>query len=252
MEGQMAASNKPAAGDKRIVIMADGPYLVQGDVPLVAKTQVVSEHGEPLTWKKERSLETEGHGEYALCRCGQSGEKPMCDGTHCTVDFDGRETADTRPTASRQVALPGATRIVVKKDSALCMESGFCGLSDAGMPDLAAGSADSRVRSLIIAMVERCPSGALTYRIEPDEPDIEPDLPQAVADTTEITSDGPIAGPLWVSGGIPIQRADGKPFETRNRVTLCNCGQSHNKPLCDGTHRHEAERLARKRKPAKS
>ena len=34
-------------------------------------------------------------------------------------------------------------------------------------------------------------------------------------------------------------------METRNRVTLCNCGLSCNKPLCDGTHRREAERKAR-------
>ena len=55
--------------------------------------------------------------------------------------------------------------------------------------------------------------------------------------TTEITSDGPIDGPLWVTGHIPVERADGQPMETRNRVTLCNCGKSKNKPLCDGSHR---------------
>ena len=101
-----------------------------------------------------------------------------------------------------------------------------------------------------MAMVERCPSGALTYRIEADGPDIEPDLPQQVAVTTEITSDGPIAGPLWVTGGIPVVRSDGKPFETRNRVTLCNCGHSGSKPLCDGTHRDMAQREARRRRIA--
>jgi len=96
-------------------------------------------------------------------------------------------------------------------------------------------------------MVERCPSGALTYHIAPDDTDIEPDLPKQIADTTEITSDGPIAGPLWVTGGIPIERSDGRQFETRNRVTLCNCGHSSIKPLCDGTHRTEADRLGRRR-----
>jgi CDGSH-type Zn-finger protein len=47
----------------------------------------------------------------------------------------------------------------------------------------------------------------------------------------------PIAnGPLFVSGGVPIERADGEPMELSNRVTLCRCGRSSNKPLCDGTH----------------
>lgn len=46
-----------------------------------------------------------------------------------------------------------------------------------------------------------------------------------------------LASALWVTGGIPILRADGQPWETRNRVMLCRCGHSGNKPLCDGTHR---------------
>ncbi len=93
-----------------------------------------------------------------------------------------------------------------------------------------------------MAMIERCPSGSLTYAIEPGEPDVEPDLPQQIAVTTEITSDGPIEGPLWVTGKVPIERADGLPLETRNRVTLCSCGRSKNKPLCDGAHRTETKR----------
>ena len=128
------------------------------------------------------------------------------------------------------------------------MQSGYCGMRDTGIDQLVSATNDTKVRSLVMAMVERCPSGALTYRIEADGPDIEPDLPQQVAVTTEITSDGPIAGPPWVTGGIPVVRSDGKPFETRNRVTLCNCGQSCTKPLCDGTHREIAEREARGRR----
>ena len=89
-------------------------------------------------------------------------------------------------------------------------------------------------------MIERCPSGSYTYAMKKGEADIEPDLPQQIAVTTEITSDGPIEGPLWVTGYIPIERSDGKPMEVRNRVTLCSCGRSKNKPLCDGTHRPKA------------
>jgi uncharacterized Fe-S cluster protein YjdI len=163
------------------------------------------------------------------------------------VGFDGTESADTRLTAARARAFPGGTRIVVKKDGALCTSSGFCGLRNAGMSQLVAATDDSTIRSLVIAMVERCPSGSLTYSIEAGEPDIEPDLPPQVAITIEITDEGPIAGPLWVTGGIPIERADGQPFESRNRVTLCNCGHSRAKPLCDGTHRTPALREARRR-----
>jgi CDGSH-type Zn-finger protein/uncharacterized Fe-S cluster protein YjdI len=230
----------------KIEIIKDGPYYVSGVVPLVRKTQVVSELGEPLTWKKEEAIECDE--EYELCRCGQSGNKPFCDSTHLQVAFDGSERADTSERESRLNSFPGGGRIWVKKDASLCMSSGFCGFANAGIFELLARAGkDTQVRSLVIAMVERCPSGALTYRLERDEPAIEPDLPKQIADTTEITEDGPIAGPLWVTGWIPIERADGKPFEPRNRVTLCNCGKSGNKPLCDGSHRAAAQRMARER-----
>jgi CDGSH-type Zn-finger protein len=117
------------------------------------------------------------------------------------------------------------------------MDSGFCGNRITNVEKMVPDTGDTQVRSQVIAMIERCPSGSLVYSIKDGEADIEPDLPAQVAVTTEITSDGPIAGPLWVTGNIPVERADGQPFETRNRVTLCSCGLSKRKPLCDGTHR---------------
>jgi nucleotide-binding universal stress UspA family protein len=75
-------------------------------------------------------------------------------------------------------------------------------------------------------MVDRCPSGALSYEI--DDQENEPDLPIEIA----VVDDGP----LWLTGGIPIRRSDGERIETRNRLTLCRCGKSRNKPLCDGSH----------------
>jgi CDGSH-type Zn-finger protein len=223
---------------KRIVVDADGPYLVYGDIPLVRKTQVVSEYGEPLTWKKEETIETSG--DYELCRCGQSAEMPFCDKSHRHVDWDSTEAADTGVTAERQVIYAGGTKIVVKRDTSLCMEAGFCGMRLTNIKRMVGQTDNTQVRSLVMAMVERCPSGSYTYALEEGGPDNEPDLPQEIAVVTEITSDGPITGPLWVTGNIPIERADGKPFETRNRVMLCGCGKSEIKPLCDGTHRATA------------
>jgi CDGSH-type Zn-finger protein len=39
-----------------------------------------------------------------------------------------------------------------------------------------------------------------------------------------------------VKGGVAVESADGEAYEARNRVTLCRCGRSNNKPFCDGTH----------------
>lgn len=218
----------------RIDVEEDGPYHVYGDVPLLRKSQVVSEYGEPLTWRTEGRIKTDGV--YQLCRCGRSSEKPFCDMTHVTDFFDGAETAATDTTAERQKIFTGAG-IVVKRDYSICCESGFCGTRLTTVEKMVADTEDTAVRSNVIGMIERCPSGSFTYSMAEGEPDVEPDLPQQIAVTVEITSDGPIEGPLWVTGYIPIERADGESFETRNRVTLCCCGRSDNKPLCDGTHR---------------
>ena len=37
-----------------------------------------------------------GKESVALCRCGQSKNKPFCDGSHCGCGFQGSETAPPR------------------------------------------------------------------------------------------------------------------------------------------------------------
>ena len=226
--------------NKRITIECNGCYKVEGDIPLVRKVQVVSEYGEPLTWKKEETIPAEPP--YFLCRCGHSHTPPFCDSTHFEIDFDGTETADLSPTAERQQIYPDTTGIVIKRDKSLCMESGFCGNRLGNIRKLGPQTADPQVRAQVMAMIERCPSGSYAYALEAGGADVEPDFPAQIAVTVEITAEGPIRGPLWVTGDIPIEQSDGKLLEGRNRVTLCNCGESKNKPLCDGTHRALPER----------
>ena len=186
----------------------------------------MSEHGEPLTWKKEGVLDTADV--YRLCRCGQSSNKPFCDGTHTLKEFDGTETADTGPIADREVDHAGE-KIVVKDYPSLCVHAGFCGNRISNIWNMVAETADTQVRAQVMAMVERCPSGRLSFALDADSENVEPDLPKEIAVIPD--------GPLWVSGGIPVERRDGQPLETRNRVTLCRCGHSSKKPLCDGTHK---------------
>ena len=212
--------------DKKITIRPNGPYMVKGGIPLVRKSEVVSEHGEPLTWKTEGVVST--GDAYRLCRCGQSKAKPFCDGTHISIEFDGLETADTRPFAERAVTYEGRN-IVLKDDRSLCTHAGFCGNRVTNVWKMIGQSDDTQVRAQIMAMVDRCPSGALAFALEADGDNVEPDLPQEIAVTPD--------GPLWVSGSITVELSDGQLLETRNRVTLCRCGASARKPLCDGAHK---------------
>lgn len=201
-----------------------GPYLVSGGVPVTIKTPIMSEHGEPLTWRTEPASETKER--VALCRCGESANKPYCDGTHASVEWDATESPPEGSYESRAKS-HGGEGIEVFDDRPICVHAGFCGNQVTNVWKMAAKTGDSRVRAEAMAMIERCPSGALTYAVDGEI--IEPDLPVEVAVIPD--------GPLWVSGSVEVTTSDGTTLETRNRVTLCRCGHSESKPLCDGSHK---------------
>jgi CDGSH-type Zn-finger protein len=59
--------------DVTITPTEDGPYQVSGPFRLADVDGREIPHPDPVN----------------LCRCGHSGNKPFCDGTHLTIDFDG-------------------------------------------------------------------------------------------------------------------------------------------------------------------
>ena len=44
-------------------------------------------------------------------------------------------------------------------------------------------------------------------------------------------------GPLMVEGTCKVTNADGETIKEGEKLFLCRCGQSSNKPFCDGTHK---------------
>jgi CDGSH-type Zn-finger protein len=162
---------------------------------------------------------------YYLCRCGKSADKPFCDGSHAFELFDGAETASDNSFDERVETYVGVG-ITIRKDGELCQHAQFCKFAETNWFELIPETGDTSRRSQLVAMIERCPSGALAYEIEGER--IEAPLRSEIAAVVD--------GPLFVSGEIPIERSDGKFLETRNRVVLCRCGGSDNKPLCDGSH----------------
>lgn len=90
---------------------------------------------------------------------------------------------------------------------------------------------DGATTERIIAQVEQCPSGALTYRMNAAEPVT---ASAAAGPEVEVTPNGP----LLLKGNCSVRHADGR-NETREKVTaFCRCGASANKPYCDGSHRN--------------
>jgi uncharacterized Fe-S cluster protein YjdI len=120
--------------------------------------------------------------------------------------------------------------IVVEWEPRLCYHSKNCVRSlpqvfdDSRRPwvKVDAASADE-----VEAAVSLCPSGALrTRRVgAPAKRRLRPAELRASAN-----------GPLLVSGNVRILDSDGTVVFEGEKVALCRCGGSANKPFCDGTH----------------
>jgi CDGSH-type Zn-finger protein len=212
-----------------IRVTKNGPYLVEGGVPITREEIVVDETGESVAWREVESFSR--RGSCALCRCGSSEAKPYCDGSHMSVGFHGDETASNTAYAEASVAIEGP-RIVLRDQIGLCAEARFC--SAKGTAWKRAKADDEESRDIVVQEAHLCPSGRYTACDPESGEAIEPDLAQSIA-VVEDPSQG-ISGPLWARGRVPVYAADGTAYEVRNRVTLCRCGESKNKPFCDSTH----------------
>lgn len=221
------------AGVPKITVSKDGPYLVRGGVPLLTLTIQTDGKGHCRKWNEGKHYPVKE--QYALCRCGQSGTKPFCDGTHRAIRFDGTETASKEPYLSRAEEIEGPSlRLTDTPD--LCVHARFC-LRAGGIWDLISKSDDPKIRKIAVEIAGNCPAGRLVVWDRKKGGVIEPTFEPSIG-VIEYPEQGK-RGPLWVRGGIPIESADGTPYEVRNRVTLCQCGRSSNKPFCDGSHREE-------------
>ncbi len=207
----------------------DGPYIVTGGVALTVDTIVLDDKGLPLKWKASRNYPVADT--YALCRCGKSKTQPFCDNTHARIGFDGTETASLQPFLSEAEVFEGPDLTLTDLPK-LCVHAGFCDRMG-GTWALTQYSDTPEARRLAIEQAGNCPSGRLVVR-DLDGNEIEPEYEPSIV-LVEDPRRG-ISGPLWVRGGIPIESAGGITYEVRNRVTLCRCGRSANKPFCDGKH----------------
>ena len=214
----------------RIVVSENGPYLVYGGLPIALQTIVPNDQKMSWDWLEGRAFESAD--EVALCRCGQSGHKPFCDGSHERVHFNGRETASREPYEKLAETISGPAMNLSDEEN-LCAFARFC--DPAGkIWNLIGRTDDPKVRELVIREAAHCPSGRLVVRDVGSGATHEPALPPSVGVVEDPALR--VSGPLWVRGGVPVESPDGRRYEVRNRMTLCRCGASQNKPFCDGSH----------------
>jgi CDGSH-type Zn-finger protein len=222
--------------NSKIKVLKNGPYLVSGNTPLMKMTIQCDSQGIPLEWLIGPKLQTPET--YALCRCGQSSNKPFCDGSHVKVNFDGTEVSDNEPFDKMAKTIDGPA-LELKDAEILCASARFCHRGGDIWQQIPQ-SDDAKLKQNAIRNSCDCPSGRLVVIDEETGKTVEPTLEKSIG-FIEDPGMG-VDGPIWVRGGIPVYSADGKLYELRNRVTLCRCGKSTNKPFCDSSHYPEEDR----------
>jgi len=194
-----------------IVFTMYGPYNVVG------LDNITNSMGEKILLKPVASL----------CRCGASDSKPFCDGAHSKVEFVGSKEEDRVPDRTKEYE---GNNISIIDNRGVCSHDKTC------VNDRPAVFNRDRKPWIhpdgvspgeIIDTVEKCPSGALSYKIGSkryQELQREPGI--KIAEN----------GPLQITGGIEIKDDMESEPECREHYTLCRCGKSKNKPFCDGDH----------------
>jgi CDGSH-type Zn-finger protein len=230
----LSGAGEPAAGARlaelqalqsgsqaRIQVAANGPYLVTNARRLDDRL------GQALPLRPQ----------MALCRCGASAIKPLCDGSHAGSGFTGAKDPGRVP--DRRDTYTGQ-QVTILDNRGTCQHAGLC--TDRLATVFHQGqepfiTASGGRMDEIIRAVRDCPSGALSYATDGREARDEVDYHGTREPAIEVSQDGPYR----VTGGIPlvddragdVARNQGA---SREHYALCRCGHSQNKPFCSGMH----------------
>jgi len=213
----------------KIKITKNGPYIVTGNVPIYKETMVCDEEGFSIGF--ENKVKIESSESYSLCRCGHSKNKPFCDGFHISADFDGTEVA-SKKIYEENLTVFETDRLKLDDSIAVCDHARFCKHAT-GIRNLME-KADEKSIALAKEEAGKCTSGRLTIFDKKTGESTEKKYEKEIVIIHDQGKD--CEGPIWVKGGIEIESEDGKLYEKRNRVTICRCGKSKQKPLCVGNH----------------
>jgi uncharacterized Fe-S cluster protein YjdI len=114
-----------------------------------------------------------------------------------------------------------------------CIHSTICWKEATGLPEVFNPRArpwikiDGSTTEKIVAQVQKCPSGALSFYYNIDAPE-----QVATESKVEVLRNGP----LLVYGNLTIKDQFGNETKKSKVAAFCRCGLSGNKPYCDGSH----------------
>ena len=83
--------------------------------------------------------------------------------------------------------------------------------------------------SEIIEQINSCPSEALSYFMNDEDKQESPVMVDTVVEVLE-------NGPLLIYGNLKVKDQKGNETQKSQTTAFCRCGQSGNKPYCDGSH----------------
>ncbi len=186
-----------------------------GPIKVAGLETLMNSRGEPVKTKKN----------MILCRCGASKMKPFCDGRHNAIGFTDEKSDERQP--DRLDEQKGKD-ITLLDNRNICSHAGFC---TSGLPQVwnheKWGDPEAAPKDKIIETIKKCPSGALSYAVDGKvHTNYHGDNPEIQVSRN---------GPLQLRGGIEVDSQMGK-GASKEHCVLCRCGQSKNKPFCDGTH----------------
>jgi len=196
----------------RITPTKDGPYQV--------------EHASSIT-RMPDGTDLDMPPRAFLCRCGGSSNKPFCDGTHARNGFSGDKDPGRVPD-QRDDYVQG--NLTIHDNRGLCAHAGRCTDNLASVFRLGTEpwiDPDGATAEQIIAVIDMCPSGALSYSIDGVE-HRDRGGPSSLAFVP--------GGPYLVAGGAELDGAELPAGATTDHMALCRCGASQNKPFCSGKH----------------
>lgn len=163
-----------------------------------------------------------------LCRCGESKHKPFCDSSHYANGIDGDRSPDRDPYKWKDYR---GENITVHYNLGICSHDGSCVRFLPGVFNVNNRpwiNADAATPEEIIAVIHKCPSGALAYTYRGElHKEFYKGEPKIKACSK---------GQIEVYGCIELKDEQGTRPEVGDHYVLCGCGSSKNKPFCSGEH----------------
>lgn len=197
----------------RIELMKNGPIKVSAE-------------GQELpVLKAPEDQEIKAEGQAFLCRCGSSKNKPFCDGAHASMGYSDENRCNNDRLQSHE-----AEGITVHFNRAICSGAARCVRN---LPQVFVSDSEDWIHpgnasvEEVIATVELCPSGALTYTVKGET---------RVRENSEVSVNIVRNGPYEITGPVEFDAPRWSRNASKTNFALCRCGKSSNSPFCDYSH----------------